>query len=227
MSQRHLSRTASARPARTAPSFRRRLARANRTQLIFAVLGILVVCSLLAGAVGTIIVDQLTSPSTDDTFTLNESEPDPVETELRRDVEENPQDASAAAALANYLANIGNLTEAIDWYERALQLEPDNMDFRLDFAISLSEGNKRADAELQFEKVLEAQPDNAEAHYYLAELYRYWAPPRTDEAALEYQLTIETGPDTLVAELAAQALKELGYATPVAGTPAAEMEATP
>lgn len=227
MNHQRMSRPATVRPTRTSNTIWRRVGRLNRAQLAFSLLAVLTVCSLLAAAVGTVIVDELTRPHKEDTFVLNESEPDEVEASLRRDAEEHPSDATAAAALANYLSNTGRLTEAIDWYERALRLDPGNMEIRLDFARALAEGDKRKDAELQFQKVLEAQPGNAQAHYDLAELYRYWAPPRIEDAVTQYRLTIQTGHGQLVAELAAKALQELGYATPVAGTPTAQAEATP
>lgn len=227
MSQQRYSRPATFRPARPQGTLRRRLARLNRAQLAFSVLALLTVCSLLAAAVGTVVVDELTNPRDNDTITFDQSQENEFETDLRSTAEANPSDASAAAALANYLANTGRLTEAIGWYERALRLDPGNMEIRLDFARALAEGDKRKDAELQFQKVLAAQPGNAQAHYDLAELYRHWVPPRIDDAVAEYRLTIQTGPDTYVAELAAKALQELGYATPGAGTPTPYVEATP
>ncbi|GIW03534.1 MAG: hypothetical protein KatS3mg059_0154 [Thermomicrobiales bacterium] len=227
MSQQRYSRPATVRPVGPRGTLRRRLTRLNRAQLAFAMLALLTVCSLLAAAVGTVVVDELTNPRDNDTITLDQSQTDEVEAEFRRAVEANPTDASAAAALANYLANTGRLTEAIGWYERALRLDPGNMEIRLDFARALAEGDKRKDAELQFQKVLAAQPENAQAHYDLAELYRHWVPPRIDDAVAEYRLTMQTGPDTLVAELAAKALQELGYATPGPGTPTPIPEATP
>src|SRR5262249_53180014 len=156
-------------------------------------------------------------------------QPDAYEASLRTQVTGNPNDADSLAQLANYLAQSGRLSEAIGSYEKALALQPDNWDLRLDFARSLADGGKRADAEFQFKKIVAGQPGNAQAHYYFAELYRNWLPPRNAEAAAEYRRTIEVGPQTYVAELATQALKELGYATPApAASPVAPtVEATP
>ncbi|MEA2593575.1 MAG: hypothetical protein QOF01_44 [Thermomicrobiales bacterium] len=205
----------------------------NRAQLAFSVLALLVVFSLIVGALGAAIVDGLTNPSNDDepiSFDPNSAnEPDEYEESLRKEVAENPNDAAALASLANYLAQTGRLSEAIEWYEKSLAIEPENWDVRLDFARSLADGGKRTDAEFQFKKILAGQPENAQAHYYLAELYRNWVPPRTPEAAAEYRRTIEVGPGTYVAELSAQALTELGFATPgAAATPQVPIvEATP
>ena len=196
----------------------------NRAQLAFSLLAVVIVCSLVGTAVGTAIVDELTSPRRSETFRIDDFEDD-LEVELRRAVEERPDDARAAASLANYLATTGRLTEAIPWYEKALALQPEDWDIRLDFAQSLADGGRRADAELQFKKVIAAQPGNAHAHFYLAELYRSWVPPRTEEAVAEYRRTIEVGPETYVAELATEALRQLGEAMPTAvGIPATTLE---
>ncbi len=202
----------------------------NRAQLAFSILAMLVVFSLIAGAVGTAIVDGLTSPDrSDEPISLDDDTPDEYEALLRQEAEDNPDDAATLSLLANYLAQTGRLTEAITWYEQALALEPENWLVRLDFARSLADGEKRTDAEFQFKKIIEGQPDDEQAHYYLAELYRNWVPERIPEAVAEYRRTIEVGAGTYVAELAGQALTELGYATPhsVASPAAATAEVTP
>jgi tetratricopeptide (TPR) repeat protein len=201
----------------------------NRSQLAFSILALLVVFSLIIGAIGTAIVDGLSgNDNSDDPITVDGTEDseiaDEYEAALRTTATDNPNDAAALASLANYLAQNGQLTEAIDWYEKSLTIEPNNWDVRLDFARFLAEGDKRTDAEFQFKKVIEGQPENPQAHYFLAELYRNWLPPRIPEAVTEYILTIQTGSETFVAEQAAQALRDLGYATPTAASPVAATE---
>jgi cytochrome c-type biogenesis protein CcmH/NrfG len=209
-------------------SLRRRLGRMNRSQLAFSILALLVVFALIVGAVGTAIVDGLSgNDNSDDPITVDDDGQDiadEYENSLRKAATDNPNDADALAVLANYLAQNGQLTEAIEWYEKSLAIEPDNWTVRLDFARSLADGEKRTDAEFQFKKIIAGQPENPQAHYFLAELYRNWLPPRTEEAVAEYVRTIETGSGTFVAEQAAQALRDLGYATPTAATPAAATE---
>jgi hypothetical protein len=78
------------------------------------------------------------------------------------------------------------------------------------------------DAEVQFQRVIEAQPDNALALLGLARLYRSWSPPRLDEAAATYQLAIDRGGDSVVATVAREELAEL-----TVGTPAASPQASP
>jgi cytochrome c-type biogenesis protein CcmH/NrfG len=203
-------------------SLRRRLGRLSRAQFALSILALVVVFSLVVTAVGSAVVDGLSSSGSNDDSNVDANDTtDEYGASLRDDATKHPDDPETLAALANYLAMTGQLTEAIGLYEKALALKPDDWDLRLDFARSLSDGGKRNDAELQFKKVIGAQPTNAQAHYFLAELYRNWVPARNDDAAAEYRRTIEVGPDTYVAEESAQALQELGFATPAPlGTPA-------
>jgi tetratricopeptide (TPR) repeat protein len=200
-------------------TFWRRLTRMRRSELVFVLVALLVVCTLIfAGLAGT-IVDSLD----DDGSSPDEGIANPDEdlvASLRETIEDNPNDTVTMALLANVLANSGNLDGAIDWYERVLELNPNDVTTRLDFAQSLANGGKRADAEVQYVKVITAQPDNADAHFYLADLYQYWDPPRIEEAAREYQRVIELKPDSFLADQSRLQLSALGYATPVAnGTP--------
>jgi cytochrome c-type biogenesis protein CcmH/NrfG len=203
----------------------------SRSERAFAIMAVALVVFLVLGAVGTAVFDRTSSGNGDDdllpTSTTGVVESDEYEQELRATVTADPSNAQALAALGNYLALTGQMTEAITWYEKALDLEPENWDVRLDFARSLADNGKRNDAELQFKKVTEGDPSNPQAHYYLAELYRNWVPARTEEAAAEYRKTVEVGAGTFVADQAAQALIDLGYASPVASTVTPSTEATP
>ena len=198
----------------------RRRRRVSRSQIAATVLGLLVVCSLLAGTLGAAVFDLLGQTGGEESqSTLDEATE--LEQSLRDRIVANPNDAASMAELANLLANGGEVTEAILWYEKALAAQPANTTIRLDFARSLAEGGKQRDAEVQFRRVLTDEPNNVEAHYYLGELYRSWQPPRADEAVSEYRRVVELRPDSYLAQRATEALIELGAATPGAvGTPA-------
>lgn len=192
----------------------------SRSQVAASVLGLLVVCSLLAGTLGVAVFDLLGEAGNDDNgSTLGETTE--LEQALRDRIVADPNDAASMAELANLLANAGDLTGAILWYEKVLELQPTNTTIRLDFARSLAEGGKQRDADVQFRRVLADEPNNVEAHFYLGELYRRWQPPRPDEAIAEYRRVLELRPDSYLAQRATDALVSLGAATPVAiGTPA-------
>jgi cytochrome c-type biogenesis protein CcmH/NrfG len=197
----------------------RRRPRFSRSQVVFSVLGLLVICSLLAGTLGAAVFDRLDeTDGNEDVSTSGESTA--LEQSLREMIASDPNDAASMATLANLLANGGELDEAILWYDKALALIPNDTTVRLDFARSLADGDKLLDAEVQFRKVLELEPDHVDAHFYLAELYQNWQPPRTDEAVAEYRRAIELRPDSFLAQRAREELISLGAATPVTiGTP--------
>ena len=197
-------------------------ARLGPARVAAAVFVLLVVCSLVAAGLGTVVLERQGSeePEVEPTKASGEN----FERSLRDAIEADPDDARAMASLANLLATQGDLSEAIDWYERALALDPSNARIRLDFATSLSGAGNRPDAELQFRRVLELDPSSVEASFYLAELYREWQPARNDEATELYQRVVEAAPDSYLAGRAREELARLGVqvATPVkavVGTP--------
>ncbi len=197
-------------------------------QIAFTVLATLVVCSLIAGALGTAIFDRQGEVGDADPLEYREPSTE-LEDSLRATVAAHPENVESTALLANLLANTGKVTEAIPLYERLLAATPNDTGRRLEFARVLADGGKQADAELQFAKVLEAEPRNVEALFYRAQLYRTWHPPRIEDAVAGYRQVIEIGPDQYLAQRAAEELVALGYATPEPGPSprAAFMEGTP
>ena len=216
----------SARYAKPSKPPKRSPRKISRLQLIALIFTGLVVCSMIGGVTASVVLDSWRSGSDSSNETdLSTDTNDDVLHELETAAAENPQDAEAQAALGNYYANTGNFDLAVTYYERAVQLSPEDWTIRLTFAQALMTNRKLADAELQFDKILEAEPQNATAWYYLGQLYQLFDPPRDDEAIYAYQQVIRFGPDTFVATQAADKLSALG-ATPVA-SPAASPEATP
>lgn len=202
------------------------LGRATRTQIIFFAISALVVCSLLLAGVVAIATDRLSSDNGNPTESAYVDPNKDIIGEQQTKVAENPDDYYALTLLANLLGNTGRLTEAIPLYEKALQMRPDDQGVRLDFARALADGGHRPDAEIQFKKLITEDPNNQQAHYYLAEMYRVSAPPRTEEAIAEYQKAVAIDPSTYIAQQATDQLKSLGVtaspvASPTNGTPTA------
>jgi cytochrome c-type biogenesis protein CcmH/NrfG len=200
----------------------------RKGQLAFLVLSILVVCAIAGGGIAPFIADRFgddgSSGSDVDPEEFNASQRSDLEDDLRREIAQNPNDVGRISLLAQVLASEGRIAEAIPLYEQALTIDPNNVRVRLNFGVSLSAAGKPADAEIQFLKILQADPNQPEAHYYLAQLYEGWDPPRTGEAIAHYQQVVSLQPaDTSIAQMAAAALAAIGVGTPVASP---EVEAT-
>lgn len=190
-------------------------------QLAYIVISSLVVCSLLAVALATIDFSSLFGGDDEDSANFQDQNADLI-AEQETVVAQNPDDVDALVFLANLLGNTGRVGEAVPYYEKAVRLAPDDLGIRLDFARTLSDAGLRNDAETQFLAVLKADPENQTGHYYLAELYRGWDPPRTDEAIAHYRKVIELDTSTFVAQLAQDQLDAMAAGTPGAASPEAE-----
>ncbi|MCC6793141.1 MAG: tetratricopeptide repeat protein, partial [Thermomicrobiales bacterium] len=85
---------------------------------------------MIATIVGPPLIDYITQPDDEPEIIVDDDTPDPVEAEYLARIEEDPADASAMSGLGSYLGQIGRVDEAIPWYERALEIAPDDMEIR-------------------------------------------------------------------------------------------------
>ena len=187
--------------------------------MTFNVIALVVVAALVFGTLGAIAINEIVNGGGDDTIEVDPERIDETEQDYRDQIDDNPDDVRAIAALANYLGNLGRTDEAIQLYEQALGITPDDTELRQDFASALAAGGKMRDAELQYQRIVEAQPNDALAMLGLARLYRSWSPPRVDDAVSMYQLAIELGGDSVVTTLAREELTELTGGSPVVSPP--------
>lgn len=186
----------------------------------FIALAMLFSCSALAGAMVAIPFDDLFGAGDEENADNVVDPNDDLIEEQRATVEANPNDLEAVLLLANILGNSDRLDEAIPYYETAVDLAPNDASVRLDFARALADGQLRQDAELQFRKVLELQPDSQEALYYLAELYRNWEPPRAEEAAALYEKSVAVDPNSFIGGQARNQLNSISGTPSPQATPA-------
>jgi cytochrome c-type biogenesis protein CcmH/NrfG len=182
-------------------------------RIAYIVISALVVCSMLAVAMVTIDFSGLWEGGEDDVIVDPNAD---LIADQQTVVAQDPENVDQALLLANLLSNTGRMTEAMDWYERALDMAPEDNSIRLDFARSLQTNNMPTDAEAQFLKVLENDPESISGHYYLAELYMSWKPQRRAEAKTHYERVVEINPDSFLAEQASLELEMMGRSTPVA-----------
>lgn len=200
------------------------LGRGQQLRIAYIVISGLVVCSMLAVALTTIDLggfwdDETGEPHIDPNADLVADQ--------QTVVAQNPDDIDQILLLANLLVNTGRMPEATEWYERALELDPENNGVRLDFARSLQENGLTADAEAQFLRVLEADPDSLPGHYYLARLYMDWKPQRREEARAHYERVVEINPLSFLAEQAQVELDSMNQTTPISSPGASTQVAGP
>ncbi len=185
----------------------------SRLNIVYIILSGLVICSMLAVALATIDFSNLWGEGEQDVIVDPNAD---LIAEQQTVVAQNPDDVEQVLLLANLLANTGKMSEAIDWYEQAIDLAPDDPSVRLDFARSLQANDMKPDAEEQFMLVLEQEPDSLSGHYYLAKLYMDWQPRRQDEAIAHFQRVVEINPDSFLAEQAEVELQSMNQTTPLA-----------
>jgi cytochrome c-type biogenesis protein CcmH/NrfG len=87
--------------------------------------------------------------------------------QYRMRVEKDPKDTEAMAALGNANLALKRFDHAKDWYERALKVDPNRIETRMDLAIALRFMGKPDDAISELDRVLAKDPKNAGALYNL------------------------------------------------------------
>lgn len=188
----------------------------NRGRVVFAVLGLLVIVSLIFGTVATGFTFGIGTDPTADSAPQAPAGSGLVPTYEAR-IRDNPTDTGAMVVLANTLQNQGDYPGAITWYEKAVALKPDDVELRLAFGQALFSFGELFDAEVQYKKALELNAASAKAEYYLAELYQRSTPPRTGEARQHYQRASDLEPEGAWGRASRAALDRLS-ATPVPAT---------
>lgn len=188
-------------------------------RIAYIVISGLVVCSMLAVALATIDLGALWGDGDQDVIVDPNAD---LIAEQQTVVARNPEDADQVVLLANFLANSGRMMEATEWYQRAIELAPDDNSIRLDFARSLQSSNMVQDAEAQFLRVLDDDPSSLAGHYYLAKLYMDWQPQRRDDARNHFERVLDINPDSFLAEQARVELDTMGWATPTSSPDTSE-----
>jgi cytochrome c-type biogenesis protein CcmH/NrfG len=193
-------------------------------RVAYLVISGLVICSMLGVVLATVDFSGLWQDETE----IAHSDPnEDLVAEQETIVAQDPENLDQVVLLANLLANTGHMQEAMQWYERALELDPGNNGVRLDFARSLQENGMNADAEAQFLQVLDSDPNSLPGHYYLARLYMDWEPQRREDARMHYERVLEINPDSFLSEQAQVELDSMNQTTPIASPGASTPVAGP
>jgi tetratricopeptide (TPR) repeat protein len=101
--------------------------------------------------------------------------------------------------LGNTLLQGGRLDEAIIQYQKALEINPHDMEVHGGLACLLAQRGRAADANAQFQEALELEPRDGEAHNNLG--YFFAQRGRVDEAVAQYQMALKIEPAFMPAYL--------------------------
>lgn len=109
-----------------------------------------------------------------------------------RALEENVAFYMAHAKLARLALEQGELPEALQEYDQALQIEGRDPTIHNDYGVALLQSDRHADAEREFRRAVELEPYFALAHYNLAVALDKQA--KKDEAMAQYRSYLARAP---------------------------------
>src|SRR5256712_4597327 len=104
-----------------------------------------------------------------------------------------PQTSMAQNNLGAVLADQGKLAEAIEHYQRALQIRPENVEALNNLGVALARQGKLAEASDPFKQALQNRPDYAEAHTNWGVALAQ--PGKLAEASEQYEQALQLRPD--------------------------------
>lgn len=139
--------------------------------------------------------------------------PAPVQrllTDLRGRVQRNPKDLGALVNLANLYFDAAKYPQAIDYYKRALALDPENPDTRTDYATALHGVGNDLQSLRELNVVLAKHPNFAEALFNEGVVAN--AIGRRTEAITAFKKFLKVAPGDQRANDARAALQNLGGA---------------
>ena len=104
-----------------------------------------------------------------------------------------PSNSKARFNCANALKMEGRFDEAVNSYERALEIQPSHLEAHTNLGLTLWRLGKLQEAVSHLQQALVIKPDFAEGRYNLASAYLQMG--RTDDARIEYEQATRLRPD--------------------------------
>lgn len=95
-----------------------------------------------------------------------------AEPEYRKALDDNPRDEKSECRLGDLDAQRSDIPSALQHYQRALSLQPDDPDANEGYAMALLASNSPADSRKYLERAVQLDPDNAAVHYHLSQAHR-------------------------------------------------------
>lgn len=73
-------------------------------------------------------------------------------------LQKNPNDPMLMTRYANFLFDLGRFSEAVDWFQKVIMLEPDNLDVRTDYGTALWNAGQKDKAMATYQGILKNDP---------------------------------------------------------------------
>jgi len=204
------------------PPSKKRSSSHSRGYIIF---GVIVIALLCVGLIAAVAPGAFSSSGSGATATATDAvaapsvTPGVEEAQLQAEIQKNPKNFTAIETLANLLAADNQVGEAIDWYNKAEALDPNNEELRITFGQLLLNNGYAVDAEQELKKATELNPKDPQAYYLLGQLYQGQKPPQLDKARAMYQKAVDVGGSAPFAAEAKSALQALSATPAAAATP--------
>ena len=131
-------------------------------------------------------------------------------------VENDPNNASAHAQIANLYFDAERWEDAISWYERALKIDPNNPDVSTDLGVSYYYTNRADDALAQFDRSLAIDPKHTKTMLNKGIVLAF-GKEDLPAAAEEWKKVVALAPESAEGQAARRALE--GVAAAHAGQP--------
>ncbi len=127
--------------------------------------------------------------------------------QIRNHLEHSPNDIDHWILLGNLLFDENRFEEAIEPYQKALALKPQNNDVRTDYGVSLFSTGRSEEAIQEFQTVLRSDARHLTAMFNIGVVYAHLG--KNDQAREHWNRVIKTDPNSQYAGRAKNGLTQL------------------
>jgi tetratricopeptide (TPR) repeat protein len=143
------------------------------------------------------------------------------EASLKASLTANPNDVETLVRLGNLYYDHGQYQRAVDWYGKALEIDPRNANVRTDRGTSYWNLNQPDAAIAEFKKSLDIDPGHAQTLYNMGVVYLH-GKNNVEEAKKAWQKLLAANPNYPERAKVEQELSTLAMTAPADAVPAAQ-----